>query len=321
MQEVFEDGPKRDRRLWLGDLRVMAQLNYLTFRNDDLVKRCLYLFAAAAREDGLVPGCVYERPKLTYGNTLLTYSCLFGPTLLDYAKASGDWDLARELWPVARRQVDFALQHVQDNHLFIDPKSWWLFFDWQPGLDHQASMHACLIYCLRALHTMAERLALREEAAGLQATIDNMVTAARTLLWDEAQGFFVSGPEHQLSWCSQVWMTLAGVLSPTEAAPVLQRMLTADMIAPKGPYLYHHVVEALLIAGLPEEAGTILRDYWGGMVTRGASTFWEVFDPADDHLSPYNNYLINSYCHAWSSTPGYFLRKYPALVQEIGRTS
>ncbi|MBA0900693.1 sugar hydrolase, partial [Escherichia coli] len=25
MQEVFEDGPKRDRRLWLGDLRLQAQ--------------------------------------------------------------------------------------------------------------------------------------------------------------------------------------------------------------------------------------------------------------------------------------------------------
>ncbi|MGR8802286.1 sugar hydrolase, partial [Klebsiella variicola subsp. variicola] len=27
MQEVFEDGPKRDRRLWLGDLRLQALVN------------------------------------------------------------------------------------------------------------------------------------------------------------------------------------------------------------------------------------------------------------------------------------------------------
>lgn len=27
MQDVFEDGPKRDRRLWLGDLRLQAQAN------------------------------------------------------------------------------------------------------------------------------------------------------------------------------------------------------------------------------------------------------------------------------------------------------
>ena len=27
MQDVFEDGPKRDRRLWLGDLRLEALAN------------------------------------------------------------------------------------------------------------------------------------------------------------------------------------------------------------------------------------------------------------------------------------------------------
>ena len=31
MQTVFEDGPKRDRRLWIGDLRLQALANYATF--------------------------------------------------------------------------------------------------------------------------------------------------------------------------------------------------------------------------------------------------------------------------------------------------
>ena len=44
MQTVFEDGPKRDRRLWLGDLRLQALANYATYRNYDLVKP-LYLLA------------------------------------------------------------------------------------------------------------------------------------------------------------------------------------------------------------------------------------------------------------------------------------
>ena len=33
MQRVFEDGPKRDRRLWIGDLRLEALANYYTFEN------------------------------------------------------------------------------------------------------------------------------------------------------------------------------------------------------------------------------------------------------------------------------------------------
>ncbi|WP_390580761.1 hypothetical protein [Paenibacillus illinoisensis] len=31
MQSVFEDCPKRDRRLWIGDLRLQALVNYETF--------------------------------------------------------------------------------------------------------------------------------------------------------------------------------------------------------------------------------------------------------------------------------------------------
>ena len=62
MQQVFEDGPKRDRRLWLGDLRLQALANYETFRQYDLVKRCLYLFAGRhCRTGRLAPGCSLRR--------------------------------------------------------------------------------------------------------------------------------------------------------------------------------------------------------------------------------------------------------------------
>jgi hypothetical protein len=59
-----------------------------------------------------------------------------------------------------------------------------------------------------------------------------------------------------------------------------------------------------------KEAGQMIKDYWGGMVKKGADTFWEVYDPEDDFLSPYGSFMMNSYCHAWSCTPVYFLRKY-----------
>jgi alpha-L-rhamnosidase len=63
-------------------------------------------------------------------------------------------------------------------------------------------------------------------------------------------------------------------------------------------------------------ARSLLLDYWGGMIRKGADTFWEVYDPTNDFLSPYNSAIINSYCHAWSCTPVYFLRKYgDALFQ------
>ena len=54
MQTVYEDGPKRDRRLWSGDLYLQSLVNRYSFRNFDLTKRCLYLFAALAADDGTI---------------------------------------------------------------------------------------------------------------------------------------------------------------------------------------------------------------------------------------------------------------------------
>ncbi|MFQ8953371.1 MAG: hypothetical protein ACLR56_10430 [Oscillospiraceae bacterium] len=72
-QDVFEDGPKRDRRLWIGDLRLQALVDYVTFRNTDLIKRCIYLFAEHLNEKGLVPPCVFPilRPMQINGFTLI----------------------------------------------------------------------------------------------------------------------------------------------------------------------------------------------------------------------------------------------------------
>ena len=62
MQDVFEDGPKRDRRLWIGDLRLQARTNYATFKNYDLVKRCMYLFAGLTRADGKIGPASLQSP-------------------------------------------------------------------------------------------------------------------------------------------------------------------------------------------------------------------------------------------------------------------
>lgn len=47
MQELFEDGPKRDRRLWLGDLYLQAKVDRVSFRRFDLVERSIALLAAS----------------------------------------------------------------------------------------------------------------------------------------------------------------------------------------------------------------------------------------------------------------------------------
>jgi alpha-L-rhamnosidase len=311
MQEVFEDGPKRDRRLWLGDLRLQALAAYETVGGHDLVRRCLYLLAGCARPDGFVPACVFAKPEWHHGNEFIPdYAMLLAPTVLDHARASDDWTTARNLWPLIRRQADLPAMMMDGEGLVRDRGDRWIFIDWCEVLDREAALQGVFIYGLARTLELGRYLGVAAaELAPIRLAHQQLLQSSQSL-WDARLGCFVSGPKRQVSWASQVWMILADAIErPRAQCAMRQVVASADAIGPQTPYLYHHVVQALWRCGLIDEARQTLRSYWGGMLDRGATTFWEVFDASDDRRSPYGSHLLNSYCHAWSCTPSWFIRR------------
>ncbi|MBV9082661.1 MAG: hypothetical protein JOZ62_08305 [Acidobacteriaceae bacterium] len=310
MQTVFEDGPRRDRRLWIGDLRLQALTNYVSFRNYELVKRCLYLFAGLPREDGLVAACVYEKPTPLCGRQyIMDYAALYGSVVLDYVRATGSNDVARELWRVVKRQMDILGQFVNDSGLFVDPGGWWIFIDWRDELDRTAAMHGVLLFAYRQALDLARLAGRQNDAASYPERIRRMTAAARESFYDKDRGVFVSGPHRQVSWATQAWMIHAGIATTAEGKTALERATNMpDAIRPGTPYLYHYVTDAMLLCDMKKEANDLVTSYWGGMVKAGADTFWEIYDPSNPTLSPYKSVLVNSYCHAWSCTPAYLIR-------------
>jgi hypothetical protein len=312
MQTVYEDGPKRDRRLWIGDLRLQAQANYLTFRDRDVAKRCLYLFGGMLLDTGAVGACVFEKPHAHVDDTwLYDYSLFFAATLYDYYEATGDKEALADLWPVALQQLKLGSERLDERGVAKDDPSWWCFIDWQGELNKQAPAQAVLIYCLKRGAKLAEAAGDADAAAWIAETTRRASEAALAHLWDAERAVFVSGADAQVSWASQVWMTLAGVLEREEAKALFDRLhANPPAVGMNTPYMYHHYVEALFASGLADKAWAELRAYWGEMMRDGADTFWELYNPNDKSFSPYGSNLINSYCHAWSCTPTYFIRKY-----------
>jgi hypothetical protein len=318
MQDVFEDGPKRDRRLWLGDLRLQAIANYETFQNFELVKRCLYLFAGTSDQEGRLPACVFTKPENVGDDVyMFDYSVLFAPILLDYYKASGDRAAAEELLPTALCQFEAVQDQFDENGCIKDSdKTGWCFVDWNLELNKQAPAQAIYIYCEKATLELMELLDDRQnnmeaERERLAKDIHDKETAAMAKFYDREQGLFVSGAKKQVSYASQVWFALAGVLPNQQMKYAFQRLESRkDAVRMVTPYLYHHYVEALLKIGNSEKAYQIMCQYWGGMLELGADTFFELYNPENPDESPYGSPVVNSYCHAWSCTPSYFLRKY-----------
>ena len=103
-------------------------------------------------------------------------------------------------------------------------------------------------------------------------------------------------------------MTLGGAVHGD--AELLKRLEDTQAVAMVTPYMYHNYVDALLAVGEKEKALEVLCAYWGGMLDQGADTFWELYNPRNPNESPYGGTIVNSYCHAWSCAPAYFLRKF-----------
>ncbi|KAJ3954402.1 hypothetical protein N0V92_009097 [Colletotrichum tropicale] len=307
MQTVFEDGPRRDRRLWSGDLRLQALANYSTFKDFNLVKRCIFQFAAVVREDDSVPACIFEQPQLTPSSDyIVDYDALFAAIVNDYVVASGDTAAGHDLWPTVLGCVKRAISHLDpDTHAFDETKSeGWKFLDWQPGLEHSAGEHGVLLYCLKAANALAK--VLGKEAPFVDLVVQ-MTEAAKAFL--SSENVFVSGPKGQVSYASASWLVLAEAFPKDVAQTALLNTLShSEALKPLTPYLWHHVCDALATVGCYDKCIEIMTDYWGGMVKAGADTFWECYNPADPKASPYGDVRNNSFCHAWSCTPTYLLR-------------
>ena len=93
----------------------------------------------------------------------------------------------------------------------------------------------------------------------------------------------------------------------------------------KGAFLLSFVTGMLFANGNGERSIELIRDYWGEMLRRGATTWWETFDRRSPGTAiPYCfagnsptyliEYIPSSHCHAWGSGPAHVL---PANVLGI----
>lgn len=313
MQRVFEDGPKRDRRLWSGDLRLEALTNYYTFNNLSLVRRCLYLFAAADTNDrGFIPGYIYENPNYVSGSWFLEdYALLFVASVCDYYNHTEDNETFEDLYPVIKQQMHAMHMTVDTDGIVTIAEGCEAFIDWCEGLEKVTSLHGVYMYVLSNLVDVLNKINHKDKDVYLKRYEDARESAGNMLYNKEKRAFLNAKDNYQYSVHSAVWMVLGGTVTGKEAQELLLNVLnSADSIKPFTPYMHHYVIEAMIKLSMMKEAAEYIKEYWGGMVKLGADTFYEAYVPDDLDFSPYGDKKLNSMCHAWSCTPAYFIRKY-----------
>ena len=313
MQTFFEDGPKRDRRMWTGDLRLQALANYYTFDCREVVKRSMYLFAAGDYDAlGFLPAYIYEKPYYFSGRDhIADYAMFFVCTVCDYFQHTGDRETLDELLPVCKEQMQ-AFENVLDERGIVkNQPGWFAFIDWCQGLEKMTSLQGVYLYALERFAAILAQIG-DADAKAYTEQLGKIRKASREHLYDTATGTFVNATDNfDKSVHSQVWMILGGVVDGEEGKKALYAMLrNPEARQPFTPYMQHYVVEALMKLGMTQEAKDYMVWFWGAMVEEGVDTFHEAYVHGDPDFSPYKDHMIDSLCHAWSCTPTYLIRKF-----------
>jgi alpha-L-rhamnosidase len=315
MSDVFEDGPKRDRRLWLGDLKMQALANYESFDQVDLVKRCLYLFAGVRQTNGRISANLFTKPRIIADDTFLfDYSLFFIGTLYDLLKAHYEQEVLADLFPIAKTQMDISLEYVNEEGCFIESEAYPLFIDWNEDLQKDVCGQAIMILSLRQFIELCTWM--NEDSTRYKEMLEKMSSYALGHLYSQEEGLFVC-KDGNINIASQTWMVLAHVLEDAQNKELMQKSIK-KLFPIKNvatPYMYSYITEALFEAGLKSEAIQFMKSYWKKMIDLGADTYWEAFMPENPSFSPYGHPMISSYCHAWGCAPVYLIPKYcPELL-------
>ncbi|MFC3803898.1 alpha-L-rhamnosidase C-terminal domain-containing protein [Cohnella sp. GCM10012308] len=307
-REFFLDGIKRDRWVWSGDAYQAFLMNYYSFFDLDVTRRTLIALRG-------------KDPLVMHFNTILDYSLYWFVSLYDYYLYTGDFAFIRHYYDRAASLMDFCLAQRNEEGLVEGRQQDWVFVDWA-DLDNSGAVSTIQILLARGLEAMSAFAAELDDpvaSGSYRSLAEELKAKTLSLFWDEARGGLL---HHRADGVTQPMLTkhanmfamTFGYLSPAQQERVIHSvMLNPEVPQIRTPYMRFHEMATLCESRQHDHVLQEVRDYWGGMIDLGATTFWEEYDPslADDaHYGMYGVTFGKSLCHAWGAGPIYLFGKY-----------
>lgn len=306
MQEYLWDGIKRDRLVWVGDMHPEVMTINTVFGKNDVVAKSL----DQARDITPLPGWM---------NGISAYSMWWILIHRDLYKNQGDLEYLRKQQKYLVALLDQLMAKTKDNKEDLDGTR---FLDW-PSSENPKGIHAGLhAMMIMALEAGSELCLILDEPA--QATRCKTMATQMKMYIPDANG----------SKQAAALMALAGLI-PAEKA-------NAEVIAVGdcerfSTFYGYYMLQAKAKAKDYSGALNCIRNYWGGMLDMGATTFWEDFDLAwtqnaapidelvpdgkDDIHGDFGAYcykkLRHSLCHGWASGPTSWLSEHVLGVSVV----
>ena len=312
-REFFLDGIKRDHWVWSGDAVQAYLMNYYSFFDKEAVKRTTWALRGA-------------EPVASHINTILDYSLYWFTSIYDYYQYTGDTTFLKSVYPRMVTLMDFVLKRRDANGMLEGLPGDWVFLDWAP-MAKDGELSAIQLLFARSLETMGVCAALMNDRAKAQEY--NQLAASlkqqiMTVFWDEHLQAFVHNRKNgqlstQVTRYPNIFAMMMGYLDSAKTQSVKTRVLMNDSVQQiTTPYMRFYELAALAAIGQQEYVTKQIKDYWGGMLKEGATSFWEQYYPGEKGAARYAMYgrpYGRSLCHAWGASPLYLLGKYYLGVQ------
>ena len=307
-REFFMDGIKRDRWTWSGDAIQSYLMNYYLRFDTECVKRTIRQLRG-------------KDPVTAHINTIMDYTFYWFKSIADYYQFTGDVDFVREIWPRMVSMMDYVLNRTNSEGMAEGKPDDWIFVDWVDFPMHKRGV-LCFeqILFIKSLETLTECADLLGYPADVYCKkASDLREKTNRLFWSEDQQAYLHAIEDgvmntQVTKFPNMFAILYGLADEKQQKQIMQSVMTNPDIDPiTTPYMRFYELETLCKAGNHNQVLNDIRDYWGGMLQEGATTFWEKYVPAEtgtQHLAMYGRPYGKSLCHAWGASPIYLLGRY-----------
>ena len=325
-REFFMDGIKRDRWTWSGDAIQSYLMNYYLRFNSRCVRRTIRQLRG-------------KDPVTAHVNTIMDYSFYWFKSVYDYYFYTGDLEFVRELYPRMRTLMDYCLGRLDDKGMAVGQPDDWIFVDWVDfPMPKRGVMCFEQILLCKALETMkfcAVELRCHPQenppqgsltnndyagdAQKYEALFDRLLKQTKALFWSDKHHAFMHNLDQgrvnpMITKFPNMFAILYGYVDAKEKQQIMEHVMLNDKIEKiTTPYMRFYELEALCEMGMLEYVLQEIKDYWGGMIREGATSFWEKYNPGEhdiQHLAMYGRPYGKSLCHAWGASPVYLLGKY-----------
>ncbi|WP_214626461.1 family 78 glycoside hydrolase catalytic domain [Paenibacillus agaridevorans] len=322
MHEHYEDTPWREQALYAMDSRNQALCGYYSFGEYEFPAASFRLLAEGLKEDGFL---TLTAPSVV-PIAIPSFSFLWVVALEEHLLYSGNTDQAKQMLGYVHQMLKLHIYRMREQ-LLVTPEdpAYWNFYDWAPGMHNWKQSAVDSKGNIRCDAPLNLFFAMALDAAGIMERHCGSAERSQYYLHIAKQ---VKKAFHERFWDAErlAYRTYLGGDSEDHYAELTQALalcagacpegtaerLRAKLAAPDNGFipvtLSYSYFKYKALLDEPDQYGTVvfgsIAEDWGGMLYRGATSFWETKGGAADFG------LAGSLCHGWSAIPIYFYYAY-----------